>query len=81
MRDHVSNWHNVTFLLYSYSTRHITWKVYVTDWTNWLENIAILLTLLIIPFRIADLYVQWVFVALAYILHSLRIFKYAVIKS
>ena len=31
--------------------------------------------------RIADLNEQWVFVALAYILHCLRIFKYAVIKS
>ena len=70
---------HIHYLLYSYFTRYNTWKEYFTDWTNWLEIIAIFLTLLIIPFRIADLDVQWVFVALAYILHTLRIFKYAVI--
>ena len=57
------------------------WTVYFTDWTNWLDGLAILLTLLIIPFRIADHDEQWVFVALAYILHCLRVFKYAIIIS
>ena len=56
-------------------------RVYFTDWTNWLDDLAILLTLLVIPFRIADLDEQWVFVALAYILHCLRLFKYAIIIS
>ena len=58
-----------------------SWRVYVTDWTNWLDDTAILLTLLVIPLRIVNLDEQWVFVALAYILHCLRIFKYAVFKS
>ena len=61
--------------------RHTSWRMYVIDWTNWLDGLAILLTLLVIPFRIADLDEQWVFVALAYILHCLRTFKYAVFKS
>ena len=56
-------------------------KLYFRDWTNWLDIVAILTTLLIIPFRIAYLEEQWVFVSLAYILHYLRIFEYAVIKS
>ena len=56
-------------------------KAYFTDWTNRLDIIAIFLTLLIIPFRIADHDWQWVFVALAYILYTLRIFKYAAINS
>ena len=60
---------------------HRNWKVSFTDWTNWLDGLAILLTLLVIPFRIADLDVQWVFVALAYILHCLRVFKYSIIIS
>ena len=68
-------------LLYSQNVSHGSWKVYVYDWTNWFDNLAILMTLLVIPFRIANLDVQWVFVALAYILHSLTIFKYAIIKS
>ena len=54
------------------------WTVYFTD-VILLDNLAILLTLLVIPFRIADLDEQWVFVALAYILHCLRVFKYAII--
>ena len=49
--------------------------------SNWLDDTAILLTLLVIPFRIVNLDEQWVIVALAHILHCLRIFKYAVFKS
>ena len=56
-------------------------KLYFSDWTNWFDILAVLTTLLIIPFRIANLEVQWVFVSLAYILHYLRIFEYAVMKS
>ena len=56
-------------------------KPYFRDWTNWVDILAILITLLIIPFRVANLEVQWVFVSLAYILHNLRIFEYAVMKS
>ena len=52
-------------------------KEYAADWTNWLDDLAILLTLLVIPFRIANLDEQWMFVALAYIIHCLRIFKFA----
>ena len=57
------------------------WRVYFKDWTNWLDILSVVATLLIIPFRIANLEVQWVFVAVAYVLHSLRLFKYAIIKS
>jgi len=53
-------------------------KRYFTDWSNWLDIAAIVLTLLIIPFRIAGLDVQWTFAALAYTIHGLRIFKYAI---
>ena len=53
-------------------------KEYLTDWNNFLDVFAILTTLLIIPFRIADNDWQWVFAAIAYIFHGLRIFKYAV---
>ena len=70
-------------LFYSHGVRNsfIKWTAYVTDWTNWLDGLAILLTLLVIPFRIVDYDEQWVFVALAYILHCLRVFKYAIIIS
>ena len=68
-------------LFYSHTVRRYSWRVYFTDWTNWLDGLAILLTLLVIPFRIVDRDEQWVFVALAYILHCLRVFKYAIINK
>ena len=72
-------------LFYSHTVRRYSFRkkctVYVTDWTNWLDGLAILLTILVIPFRIVDLDEQWVFVALAYILHCLRVFKYAIMIS
>ena len=74
----------IHILIYSHTVRRYSfrkWTLYVTDWTNWLDDLAILLTLLVIPFRIVDYDEQWVFVALAYILHCLRVFKYAIIKS
>ena len=67
--------------IYSHSARYSSWRVYFNDWTNWLDDLAILTTLLVIPFRITNLDIQWVFVALAYIFHCLRIFKYAVIYT
>ena len=54
-------------------------KEYIMDWKNILDVLAILFTMFIIPFRIADNDWQWMFAALAYIFHGLRIFKYAVI--
>jgi len=56
-------------------------KRYFGDWSNWLDIAAIFLTLLIIPFRIAGLSQQWMFAALAYTVHGLRIFKYAIMVS
>lgn len=43
-----------------------------------LDDLAILCFLLIIPFRIADSDVQWVFAALTFMFHGLKIFKYAI---
>ena len=63
----------------SFSERSL--KRYFSDWSNWLDIAAILLTLLIIPFRIAGLSQQWMFAALAYTVHGLRIFKYAIMVS
>ena len=57
------------------------WSEYFSDWANWLDILAILITLFVIPLRIASLDEQWVFVALAYILHTLRLFKYAIFNS
>ena len=57
------------------------WQTYFSDWTNWLNILAVVLTLLIIPLRIANLREQWMFVSLAYVAHTLRIFEYAVILS
>ena len=51
---------------------------YFLDWQNILDDVAILCILLIIPFRILDRDVQWVFAALAFMFHGLRIFKYAI---
>ena len=56
-------------------------KRYFGDWSNWLDITAIVLTLLIIPFRITGLSFQWMFAALAYTVHGLRIFKYAIMVS
>ena len=51
---------------------------YFLDWQNILDDVAILCILLIIPFRILDRDVQWVFAALAFMFYGLRIFKYAI---
>ena len=51
---------------------------YFLDWQNILDDLAILCILLIIPFRIADSDVQWVFAALTFMFHGLRTFKYAI---
>ncbi len=56
-----------------------SFRKYLTDWTNWFDMLAISMTLLIIPFRFTNLNVQWIFAALAYIFHGLRIFEYAII--
>ena len=56
-------------------------KRYFGDWSNWLDITAIMLTLLIIPFRITGLSFQWMFAALAYTVNGLRIFKYAIMVS
>ena len=53
--------------------------MYFGDWTNWLDMLSIAASLLGIPFRIANLDVQWVFASLGYIFHGLRIFEYAII--
>ena len=54
---------------------------YFSDYSNILNIFAVLVTVLIVPFRFANLEFQWVFAAIAYILHSLRIFEYAVIMA
>ena len=54
---------------------------YFTDLSNWLDILSVLFTVLIVPFRFANIEFQWVFAAIAYILHSLRIFEYAVLMS
>lgn len=41
--------------------------------------LAIITTLLIIPFRAMNSDVQWAFASLTYVFHSLRIFEYAII--
>ena len=51
---------------------------YFLDWQNMLDDLAIIFVLLIIPFRIADSDNQWLFAALAFMFHGLRIFKYAI---
>ena len=51
---------------------------YFLHWQNMLDDLAILCILLIIPFRIADSDVQWVFAALTFMFHGLRNFKYAI---
>ena len=51
---------------------------YFLDWQNMLDDLAILCILLIIPFRVFDSDNQWVFAALAFMFHGLRIFKYAI---
>jgi hypothetical protein len=51
---------------------------YFLNWQNLLDDLAILFVLLIIPFRIADSQNQWIFAALAFMFHGLRIFKYAI---
>lgn len=67
-----------------YARRKEQWRflhdlqVYFTVWQNWLNMFATLATLLIIPGRISDGDWQWVFATLAYILHGLRVFEYAV---
>ena len=54
-------------------------KSYFGYWQNWMDMLAIISTVLIIPFRIADSDWQWRFAALAFIFHGLRLFKFAVL--
>ena len=80
INDYVTVAKSSTILL-NFLCSNRKWRVYFTDWTNWLDILSVAATLLIIPFRIANLEVQWVFVAVAYVLHSLRLFEYAIIMS
>ena len=48
--------------------------------TSWTGRICLMTCiLLIIPFRVVDSDNQWVFAALAFMFHGLRIFKYAIL--
>ena len=49
---------------------------YLYDPYNYLDLASIFTPLLIIPFRVANLDVQWVFAALAYLFVGLKMFKY-----
>ena len=49
---------------------------YLYDPVNYLDLASIFTPLLIIPFRVANLDVQWVFAALAYLFVGLKMFKY-----
>eukprot|EP00731_Ephydatia_muelleri_P001088 Em0001g1088a len=49
---------------------------YFYDSSNYLDVGAIIFTLLIIPFRIARLDVQWILASLSYLFNCLRAFKY-----
>lgn len=49
---------------------------YFQDGSNYVDCGSIIFTLLIIPFRIARLDVQWIFASLSYLFHCLRAFIY-----
>ena len=49
------------------------------DYKNYGDVSSVLAILLIIPFRIAGLEVQWFFASLAYLFTSLRAFEYAAV--
>ena len=52
---------------------------YFFDIFNYLDNGAILFALLIIPFRITNSPVQWIFASLSYLCHTLRALKFSAI--
>ena len=49
---------------------------YLYDLVNYLDLASIFTPLLIIPFRMTNLDVQWMFAALAYLFVGLKMFKY-----
>ncbi|XP_065884791.1 transient receptor potential cation channel subfamily A member 1-like isoform X2 [Dysidea avara] len=52
---------------------------YFADYFNYLDLGAVVFPLLIIPFRIPNFSVQWVFASLGYLCQTLRGFKYAAV--
>ena len=52
---------------------------YFKDCFNFLDSGAIIFPILIIPFRIANLPVQWIFASLGYLSQTLRGLKFAAV--
>ena len=52
---------------------------YLQDEYNYLDASSVVLTFLVIPFRIANHNIQWIFAALSYLTNGLRSFKYAAV--
>ena len=77
MLNNDNNYSHYKYHISSYRTKDIVVD-YFLDWQNLLDDLAILCVLLIIPFRILDSDNQWIFAALAFMFHGLRIFKYAI---
>jgi hypothetical protein len=52
-------------------------KVYLKDPYNYFDWIGLILTLLVIPLRFADVSAQWSVASLGYLFNFLRIFKFS----
>ena len=72
----MKNWYNCCHVA-MYPFRN-GWK-YLKEVFNYLDNAAILVPLLIIPFRIAHSPVQWVFASIGYLCLALRGFEFAAV--